>query len=857
MRRAAPLMLLALLLALPTIGTSGSTGSGYYPGLGALREGGRLLIFRQGLPGDPVEVIPIDWSGGKALVTASSDGTIAYMGSTSVIRTLSICSGRQVKMAHARTERGGVIYAICYSRERGASFATIMDSGGFKFFGIVEVSRRNSSGTGFIYSDYRTDFPTVMEPPAPLVADMDGDGYEEALVYIDKQLLYVDSPLSEPKAYPIQETPLGFSYGDPDGDGRREVVISSQSGVLTWTPEGGLRLHSSQSCSSSPILADFDGDGRQEVACYRGDTLQVLKGSSVLLRAEGGVTELVAHDLNGDGRAELIYVMGDGTLVARSIAGILWRARVEAPYNRLAVADVDGDFRPEVLAACGQYLHCFSWDGREEWRISLREPSGWVSGGTSTFQTYMRFEAKTPPVPVDFDGDGLLEVIVGIGAYLEQGRIAMVDEISGAGEPPRIEVLQPSNHSKVGRYFNLSIRVSDDLSSVLRVRLSIYSGGWTDVWSGEVRSGELIRRELPSSESVLIEASDGISTSKAILKLRVDTEPPKMLIEPANMSKIGPGRNITVRVLAPIEEYAFLTILHGAGPGHQWVKLLERRVWKTSLVSLDVTPIIEGLSGYHYFKFILRDAYGNVEEVVMRYAISESKPSSKPSESECEGRILLEAPRIASSIARISWSLVNVRKASLYYGNGLDWKLIGEVEGNGSMDWNVSSLPDGEYMLKLESGDLRALAELRVDNTPPRIEVSVDREVLRVGEVARVRVSGEFERLYWDLDGDGLFETLGPAEAMIKGNSPGRIEIGVMAVDSANNTAKRRVSLTVEEQVEESSQPSVESSAPSVGPALGPELLVRPEVALPAAALVVAMLKSRRGRRRGRSNPWR
>lgn len=848
MRRAAFLLILLTLSLLAVSRAGGSDGAGYYPGLGALRNGGKLLLFKHGLPGDPVTLIPLN--GGKVLLVVSSDGTMTYMDSRSVLRTLSICSGRHVTVAHARTRSGGAAYAICYSRERGvASFATVMDSGGFKFFGLADVSRRDSSG-GFVYSEYRTDFPTVVEPPTPLVADMDGDGYDEALVYLDKQLLYLDSPFGEPEAYPIYETPLGFAFGDLDGDGRKEVVIASHSGVLLWRRGEALRTYSPQACSSPPLLADLDGDSELEAVCYRGDTLQVIKGSSLLLRAEGGVTEPTAADLNGDGRPELIYVMRDGTLVARSVSGVLWRAKVEAPYNRVAVADVDGDFRPEVLAACGQYLYCFSHEGREEWRLSLREPSGWVSGGPLAIQAYVRFEARTHPLLLDLDGDGLLEVILGIGAHLEQGRIALVDEVAGAGEAPRVEVLQPSNHSKVGRYFNLSFRVTDDLSGSLKAKVSVYSKGWVEVWSGEIGSGEVVRREIPSSESVVVEASDGLLTSKVVLKLRVDTEPPKMMIEPRNMSKIGPGTNVTVRIMAPIDEYAFLTVLHGTGPGGQWSKLLERRVWKTSLVSINVTPILELVGGYHCFKFVLRDKYGNVEEVVMRYSMS-SKPN--PSAGGREGVLHLRAPSgPVSGRAEISWTLVNLRGASLYYGGGADWKLIKEVEGNGSILWDVSSLPDGKYLLKLESGDLRDFADLVVDNTPPDVEVSVNKEVLRVGEVATVRVLGEFKKLYWDLDGDGHFETLGPPEARVEAKSAGTISVSVMAVDEADNAAKLTVSLKViEEEVEREPRVEVAPATPVNLPPMGPEAV------LLAAALAVGALKSRSGRRKRRSNPWR
>lgn len=855
MRQAA--MLLALLSINILALTSQAIGNdeSHYPGIGALRNGGKLLFFKHGFPGDPQVIIPVLQQGKKTLIVASSDGTITYLDSSSAYRTLSICSGRTVKMAHARTAQGGAVYAICYSREKGvASFATIMDSGGFKFFGLADVSRRDSSGTGFIYSDYRIDFPSVVEPPTPLVADIDGDGYEEALIYLDKQLLYVKSPYGEPKIEPIYQTPLGFSFGDVDGDGRKEVVISSSEGVLLWRPGEILRTYSSQACFSKPILADFDGDGATEVICRRGDIVQVMKGNSVILRAEGGVTEPTVHDINGDGKPELIHVMVDGTLIARSLSGVLWRAKLEAPLNRPVVADVDGDFKPEIVVASGQYVYCFSNEGREKWRLSLREPVGWVSGGNLTLQTYVRYEAKTQAFPIDFDGDGLLELLVGIGAYLEQGRIALIDEVSGAGKPPLVEVLQPVNHSRVGSAFNLSFRVSDDLSSMLKVKLSIDSKGWVEIWSGEVKSGELVKKELPSSEKVLIEASDGIQTSRVTLMLRVDTEPPAMVIEPRNMSKIGPGTNITVRILAPIDEYAFLTVYHGTGSG-QWSRILERRVWKTSLVSIDVTPIVADLSGYHCFKFHLVDKYGNIKEVVMRYKIERKAQANAPETPQLE---LIVPESSVSGEASISFALRNVGEAKLYYGKGQEWNLISEINGSGSFKWDVSNLSDGIYLIKLESGNLSVVKQVRIDNTPPKVELKVDKERLTQGDVAVLRVEGDFLKLYWDLDGDGIFETLGPPEARIQGIEPGKLRINVMGVDEANNSAIASVEIEVIEAPQKVQEVIIENrSEEKSTDSISLRALMRPEllIAVPLL-LVILMLKGSRKRERRSRNPW-
>lgn len=824
--------LLLLVLLLPLLHANCYQDS-YYQGLGGMREGAKVLLFKQGLPGDPVAIVPI----GSLIAVASSDGTISYIDSRAVVRTLSICSGREVKMAHGITSKGGVIYAICYSREKQvASLAIIMDSGSFRFYEQPVPSRFNSSGTGFIYSSMKRDFPAILEPPAPLVADLNGDGYDEALAYLDGHLLYFESPLADPKQYQVDAV-LGLSVRG------RTVFVSTSSGIFTWGPDG-LKPYSNVGCSSLPLAVDFDGDGKLEVVCRRGDTVQVVKEDSVIFRAEGGVTDPAIHDLNGDKRPELIYILKDGTLVARS-SSLLWKAKVEAPYNRPVVADIDGDLKPEVIVAAGQYVYCFSNDGKEKWRANLREFNGWVSGGEVEFQRYVRFEAKTQPILLDYDRDGLLEILVGIGAYLEQGRIALLDEI-GKNEAPKVEIISPSNYTKVGKYVKITFRVTDESS---RLRVRVLSSA--ELWSGTVESGSLMSLEIPSFENIVLEASDGVLTTSSKLYLKVDTQPPKMVIEPANMSKISEGTNITVRIIAPIDEYAFLTVYHGTPDN--WIKIIERRVWKTSVVSINVTPIVEMVSGYRLFKFHLVDKYGNVEDIVMRYKIERSKEGRVNS----SGSLILSVNNLISKEARVNCTLIGLDRASLYYGDGADWKLIKEVNGNESFLWDVSSLKDGKYILKLESGSVSSLKEVTVDNTPPSLKVEADRSI-PVGGAAIIRVEGDFQRLYWDLDGDGIFETSGPPLARIEGKEQGRIRVNVMGVDEANNSATARVEIEVFEANEGNGTIEVESSDSSKNDTqISYASILKPEFLALALLLVAVMMMKKSVRKKRPSNPWR
>ncbi|MCD6347994.1 MAG: hypothetical protein J7L91_00005, partial [Candidatus Korarchaeota archaeon] len=292
---------------------------------------------------------------------------------------------------------------------------------------------------------------------------------------------------------------------------------------------------------------------------------------------------------------------------------------------------------------------------------------------------------------------------------------------------------------------------------------------------------------------------------------------------------------------------------------------------KTTKVVIDVSPLVERLSGYHYFRFVLEDPRGNVEEVLMRYKIEKDTNTVVTREGNVE--LTLSVPETpVSRKVDISWTISGVSNATLYYGNDTDWTFLEEVSGNGTFEWNVSSLPDGTYKLKLEAGNVSVYAQVEVDNTPPQISITADKTTLDVNETAILTVQSDAIKLYWDLDGDGRYETLGPNVARIVAKEPGKMVINVMGVDEANNSAVASITLEVREpEVQEVETPHenitrvtrteswTEKLAGLLGSIhLGPELL-----ALPLAGAVVALIMRARSRakkvkrrRRRAVNPW-
>lgn len=116
-------------------------------------------------------------------------------------------------------------------------------------------------------------------------------------------------------------SPSSAAAGDLDGDGDLEVVASfnvngSSGVVMAWDPETGnelWRVNRSDSNAAhfqSPVIADLDGNGSQEVAIINSGKIHIIEGTTgnVLTRINAGVyrNTPAAIDIDLDGNLELI-----------------------------------------------------------------------------------------------------------------------------------------------------------------------------------------------------------------------------------------------------------------------------------------------------------------------------------------------------------------------------------------------------------------------------------------------------------------------------------------------------------------------------------------------------------------------
>lgn len=320
---------------------------------------------------------------------------------------------------------------------------------------------------------------------SPALADLDGDRRLDIVVGAADQHVYaIDGRGRDLPGWPVlardgQDGDVAKilsspAIGDLDGDGRPEVVEGTAEAYGT-TPATTGRVHAfdhrgrpvpgwpirppalsadsipiaGEGVPMSPVLADVDGDGRDEVAVaaftgafelYGGDGRRRLAYDALGrgARSDAAAPGILALGANAafarttpDGPLRLFGGAVDQRLVSAQLspatplpfehllggwdaAGGRWLPafpRVVEGWTILAgptVADVDGDGRAEVVAgSSGNVLHALREDGTE--------PEGWPKdlGGW----------LLAAPSAGDVDGDGAIEIV----AVTRDGFLHVID----------------------------------------------------------------------------------------------------------------------------------------------------------------------------------------------------------------------------------------------------------------------------------------------------------------------------------------------------------------------------------------------------------------------------------------------
>jgi FG-GAP-like repeat len=218
-------------------------------------------------------------------------------------------------------------------------------------------------------------------PAAFLVGDLNGDGKPDVLAQVDSSTLtYIgngDGTFAAGIASNTASPEVANAFADFNGDGKLDLLVPG-AGIQLGKGDGTFQAivtFPAGALGGSNVVGDFDGDGKLDVivtaANSSGLQLQVLfgngdgtfrAGSIQSLPASAGLGDLVATDLNGDGKLDLIgstgsaaqvfIGKGDGTFTP----GNSYNAPTILPVTSIlgstsiVVADFNGDKKKDIAA---------------------------------------------------------------------------------------------------------------------------------------------------------------------------------------------------------------------------------------------------------------------------------------------------------------------------------------------------------------------------------------------------------------------------------------------------------------------------------------------------------------------------
>ena len=316
--------------------------------------------------------------------------------------------------------------------------------------GNLDLSVRGGFGLVTLRSDGHGNFTpawnldtTVGSPQSTALADFDGDGWLDALCLggdVDALVIVRGTPAVWPAPRTRVSIDLGsvlHAVADFDGDGVDDIVTARTSGLSVLRGMGALQfappvVTPTLGSHGLTVVGDLAGDSDLDLAALGPNGLRVHENVGGLRFGPArdfptpyANATLALGDIDRDGDLDAI-VVGTNTVSIRRNDGTgafptLENHFVSAGLSAVAIADLDADGWPDVLVASGvhRYMHVFYNDGH-----------GSLLPAVSPVSPQATARVASHHIPLaDLDDDGLLD-IAATNVYLNQGGRRLFREVT-------------------------------------------------------------------------------------------------------------------------------------------------------------------------------------------------------------------------------------------------------------------------------------------------------------------------------------------------------------------------------------------------------------------------------------------
>jgi hypothetical protein len=296
------------------------------------------------------------------------------------------------------------------------------------------------------------NFAPFWQDAGVVVADFDGDGTLDVAVaqsyisgppphagYVAIYLQTTPGTFAPPVRYQVGPDPWALASGDLDASGHVDLVVtiprsvpgvpaSGEISILRHDPSHPGAFLSAQTLATGAggdavAIADVTADGRADIVVADGNTgyAHVLLFAqsatspgtfsapvSLSLGANRGSNDVTLHDMDGDGRNDIVLATTDGVAILydNGAGGFSSPVLLPAGINPqgIAVADVDADSRPDIVVANAGYAP-FGGAGGASVTVLRQIVAGSFAASSITVP-----DGAVQPVIVDLNHDGLPDI---------------------------------------------------------------------------------------------------------------------------------------------------------------------------------------------------------------------------------------------------------------------------------------------------------------------------------------------------------------------------------------------------------------------------------------------------------------